>query len=503
MSYEDYQKQLEQAAKATHVHNDITHKSNMQMDHIKASLNDVSQMNVLQSDTLDILINNANALLQGEELDITDSVKLETIEIPQFKEIKTIPETNWNNYIREIDIYIETNKLRVGENPFQTLMTEQEKAIFYKRISEDYKLEKVDCDKYDYMMASFSGIVTGLIDVFFVGAPGDSKLNEWTDKQVDNGVQKFAKVVWNHDKTNGANLRKEPDSIASAIGFLERRFKINYDARFKPDLVGADNLNMSAKNHHLKSLGHSPDIVGLFFSILDQFTGKSSFISDGKILRYVPIEQKNTFELQGSTLISKVFAGIANWFGHLISDVAGSSGVRGHTDGRRGSGIPIPFFNLFQTFNFGNISSGKESITLAEFSVKVFESGYDARFGATMAIPVAINELIIRFFWSMKQHFYHGRTMSESMPIGNKADLRRMLLVGHGALCLVDGADALIRSNAQPLLFATRLNIVAWNRFGLAAFLEIRRMYCEDTYDLVAMNKDIDNEWHRLYSEAK
>ena len=63
---------------------------------------------------------------------------------------------------------------------------------------------------------------------------------------------------------------------------------MNYDARYASD-IGLDNemFKMSASNHHLKSLGHSPDLIGLFFSVLDQFTGTSSFISNGRIIRVV------------------------------------------------------------------------------------------------------------------------------------------------------------------------------------------------------------------------
>lgn len=68
-------------------------------------------------------------------------------------------------------------------------------------------------------------------------------------------------------------MKKEPDNSANMIGHLERRCKVNYDARYAKDLLMGDKvLNMSMKNHHLKSLGYSPDIIGLFFSILDSFT---------------------------------------------------------------------------------------------------------------------------------------------------------------------------------------------------------------------------------------
>lgn len=96
---------------------------------------------------------------------------------------------------------------------------------------------------------------------------------------------------------------------------------------------------MSTKNHHIKSLSHSPDIIGLFFSVLNQFTSTSSFVSGGKLVTI----KTESFELQGNNLVSKVFCGIVNWFGHIMSDVAGSSGSRGNIG--RGSGVAIPFLN--------------------------------------------------------------------------------------------------------------------------------------------------------------
>ena len=51
------------------------------------------------------------------------------------------------------------------------------------------------CDKYDYLIAVACGAIGGMIDIFLVGAPGDSKLNAWTDAQVDNAVKGFAKII--------------------------------------------------------------------------------------------------------------------------------------------------------------------------------------------------------------------------------------------------------------------------------------------------------------------
>ena len=85
-------------------------------------------------------------------------------------------------------------------------------------------LQKKDkCDKYDYIAAVACGAVGGMVDIFLVGTPGDSVLGNWTDKQVDNAVMGFArKLGWN-PKANNVN------NTNSAIGFLEQKFKVNYD----------------------------------------------------------------------------------------------------------------------------------------------------------------------------------------------------------------------------------------------------------------------------------
>lgn len=332
-------------------------------------------------------------------------------------------------------------------------------------MSEKYELLDGKCDKYDYAIAAFCGISAGLIDIFFVGEPKLSSLGKWTDTQTDNVIKKFAKVVgWNPKKGN-------EDNVASAIGFLEKNFEVNYDHRSTTDVNGL--FNMGTKNHHLKSLAHSPDIIGLFFSILDQYQGKASFLDNGKLIRI----DSNDKKLYGNNFVAKIFCGFCNWIGHLISDIAGSSGGRGRLNGGRGSGIPIPFFELFQLCDFGEFKIGKDRQTLAIMMTRAFQEGYDARFGATMAIPVIINDLGIRLLWTVKKRFYHKKSWDECIPTNRHADLRAMIIIGNGALCLMDGADAAIRSSGNALKFVLRLNLVAWFRLILLILKELSIRY--------------------------
>lgn len=312
------------------------------------------------------------------------------------------------------------------------------------------------CDKYDYLIAIGCGAIAGMIDIFLVGAPGDSKLQTWTDKQVDKTVMLFAKTCGWSPRAEKAN------SITSAIGFLEKKFPVNYDHRHSADVGNI--FNMSTKNHHMKSLAHSPDIIGLFFSILNQFTSTASFLSNGQLITV----QTDTYELKGHNFISKLFCGIANWFGHIMSDVAGSSGAKG-----RGSGVVIPFYELFQICDFGSFQVGDDRNTLATVATKVFQEGYDARFGITMAIPVVLCDLSIKLAWAIKRYFYHKRPISECIPTNKHDDLRLMLIIGDGILCFMDGVDAAIRSGGNWVNFFLRLNLIAWYKLIITVFREL------------------------------
>ena len=320
-------------------------------------------------------------------------------------------------------------------------------------------LKESACDTSDYLISVACGAIAGLVDIFFVGMPGESTLGTWTDLQVDTAVKKFASL-------SGWNPKPEKaDSVASAIGWLEKNYRVNYDQRHTADVGNL--FPMNTKNHHIKSLSHAPDIVGLFFSVLNQFTSTSAFISGGQLIML----QTETYELQGGNFPAKLFCGVANWFGHVMSDIAGSSGSRGN--GGRGSGLAIPFFELFQMCTFGEFQVGKDRQDFATLAIRAFQEGYDARFGLAMAIPVLICDLSIRLLWMVKRRFYLKMPVNECIPTSRHSDLRVMLLFGNGTLCIMDGADAAIRSDGNWLLFFMRMNIIAWARFLTLVLKEI------------------------------
>lgn len=367
------------------------------------------------------------------------------------------------------------------DSNIETALSSAQRELEDIELSLSENLETVkkltpECDKLDYALAASSGAICGVIDIFLIGKPGESPLGDITDKWFANRTMDFAKLCGWDGKDN--------PSLQSAIKHLEKKFKIPYDQRGAGDAASWV-FDLNPSNHHFKSLGHNPTLLGLFFSILDQFTNSSHFVTGGELIALEDADGK--FELRGKDVPSKLFCGIANWFGHIISDTSGSSSSKG-----RGMGIPSTFWawtnDVIAIKRKLNIPVSEFDKNINELALQIYKEGYDARFQAAQAIPVFINELLVRTIYSVRRLVtYFSKTSKEERsfsllwkscePFSN-ASVKRMLTVAHGTFVLVDAGDAVARGfisgggTFNVAEFAMRLNIVGVGRFAISLYGE-------------------------------
>ncbi len=338
---------------------------------------------------------------------------------------------------------------------------------------------KPECDKLDFFLAASSGAICGIIDIFLVGKPGESPVGDITDKWFANRTIDFAKLCgW------------KGEGEKSAISFLEHKFKIPYDQRGLGDAASFI-FDLNPSNHHFKSLAHNPTLCGLFFSVLDQFQNTSHFVSGNQLISLEKAD--NTFNLRGNDVPSKLFCAFVNWIGHLISDMSGASGSKG-----RGMGIPSPFWawtnDIIAIKQSLGIPASQFDEAINTLALNIYENGYDARFQATQAIPVFINELLVRTIYSIRRLLqYFSQTPKEDRsfrmmwkscePFANPT-VKRMLTVAHGTFCVMDIGDATVRGFAagagvfNPSEFILRLNIIGVGRFAVSLYGEGKRTLC-------------------------
>lgn len=322
----------------------------------------------------------------------------------------------------------------------------------------DVEFEKsiIDADKWDYIVAAASGLLTATMNILWVGELSLENAQAWGRKETDKFVMKVA-------QTQGY----KGDDLSDAIRFLEKAFPLASD-KATSDFGGG-------LQHHLRDFCHHPTIAGLAFSILSQFTGKGYGTKTDGSFYVVDLPEGATL---GNNLCEKLFYGTFIWAGHMISDMAGSNQSAG-----AGTGIPghiLSFLKEVSALPIMKDVSVKYKDDDIGFSVwvsKLFNGTYfspgengeriklDLRteMGVAyqvgkQAIPVIANECIVRCFYlirrlylEIKQKELHSladlKTLDPKnfLPFNNRT-VTHMITVSSGVFFAVTTSAAAVKA---------------------------------------------------------
>lgn len=388
---------------------------------------------------------------------------------------------------RELDSNIDFSDIEFSLNQNKTKLDNIDKTI--SRFTNK-------ADNIDYALAISSGILSGIIDILFVGEFSLDRGVKWGKDQIDSFVVSVA-------KSRGF----EGDKLDGAVRFLEKIYPIPADS--------ATNIFGGGATHHLKDFSHHPTPVGLIFSLLTQFTGKvyGTNTSGAFIVVDVP-----NIELIGSSIPSKITIGVIDWIFHMVSDMAGSSGSI--TYGKYGTGLPGPFVSLLKELSSLPFFSHEENTKNFSYWVSKLFNGtllaerdennkilpesvikFDLRAEIGVAfelgrqtIPVIVNECVVRICYFVKQILKEFRIKSpntlndiiktidweNTLPFKNKT-ITRLVTISSATFFTLDVVDASIRaaikSGGNPAIFASalllRINFVESGRLVLAITDEI------------------------------
>ena len=162
-----------------------------------------------------------------------------------------------------------------------------------------------EADKLDYIVAVSSGVISGLIDIFYVGEFSLDRAAKW-------GKDKLEKVVLNVARIEGY----EGDDVIGAIKALEKNHPFAAD--------GNTNDFGGGLQHHIRDFSHHFSIGGLLFSILSQFTGMAVGADLAGNLLIVPIPEMHK-QFIGKNFQEKIAFGTIGWFFHMVSISARST----------------------------------------------------------------------------------------------------------------------------------------------------------------------------------
>lgn len=352
----------------------------------------------------------------------------------------------------------------------------------------DTKIDRLTnhADKYDYIIAVCSGLIAGLVDVFFVGEFSLERGTNWADDKVNSFVKKIG---------GGDTLEKSVRNLENKYGFVGDK---------ATDAFGG------GRQHHLRDFSHHPNVMGLVFSLLTQFTGKVYGTDTNGFFICVDVSDS---DLIGKDFTSKLTLGFVNWIYHMVSDMAGSS--RTISEGKRGTGLPGPFVSFLKMISALPIfkkldANGNKEISvwisklfngtafadrdsngkIISDSVKNFDLRSEIGVGYELgrqAIPVIINECLVRGAYFVRRlvqeikqsdihsvsDFIHKINWKKTLPFNNRT-IARMVVISSGTMCAVDLIDAGIRSGGDLTSFLLRVNFVGLGRFVLAVGNDVK-----------------------------
>lgn len=450
----------------------------------------------------------------GIEIDLRSNSKMETskalikLESDDFAvEFETLPvedETDFND--------LKTHSIIQGLDT-----VEKELKILEEKVDKlNYDIDKLanHADGLDYTLAVASGILTGIYDYFTVGEFSLKGANEFGQKEVE---EKILKAAADKARKNGDNLGRV-DTLDKAVSYLEDKYKIAADTVLNPFGGG--------RQHHLRDFSHHFSPTGLFFSLLTQFTGKVYGTDVTGRFIVAPLDEKGML-LIGKTFKEKITFGVINWYFHMLSDIAGSSGTI--KDGGTGTGLPGPIMSLLKkfatlpsikllNFNQPNKDGNKElSVWVSKlFNGTLFAErdaegkiikdtvvpfDYRTELGIKhhakkQAVPVIMNECVVRAFYFIRRLYTELRdnniksytdlkniNWKKTFPYNNRT-ITRMLTIATGTFTAINFTGAAINAARKPgglsnfatfgSYFILRVNFVGVGRFAVACYTDIK-----------------------------
>lgn len=296
--------------------------------------------------------------------------------------------------------------------------------------------------------------------------------------------------------------------METAIEFLEWKFHLPGDGAYR-----AGNFGIDGNTHRMDDLCHHPTLVGLVCCIIVQFTGSTLYVNKYGEDISIPITVNEYGNFVGKNPVTKLFSGVINWFitcaktianrkGHLMSDVATSSGLPGSFLSTITELASIPCFRnedfllkLRDAFKNG-IGTGKGQVDLGVFN-KLFE-GAQSKWDVTtekavmhelkrQAIPVVINEVLVRASYFIRRFIKELKEKQDVkliewnnvIPFNNRT-IVRMMTIATGTFTTIDMADAAVHSAAKSVDVSTffsnmllRVNFVGVGRLAIAVTSDV------------------------------
>lgn len=430
-------------------------------------------------------------------------------------------------------------------------------------LNEEIERLTYNGDTLDLLVAASSGVLTGLLDIVFVGElglfEGSSDASKARFENDLGGVhESMNRFIQKYAKKSGF----KGDKLKDSIEFLEKKYPVAQDNSWSGKQIS------STKTHHLDDLAHHPSVLGLVSALAVQYLRISTFAStdgsvhfvfvkpskkdimriiipvviSGLILWLVNLAESKIEEydidipkpvkvivdnLYKAPIAIEILRTVLNWGGHLVSDMGGSKNTPGG-----GEGIPGIFASFIKEIS---MMPGFKDSDLPKIAKDLYRGNMDSPLTHKLdlrtemavvkeqAMPVIVNEVIVRTFYFVRHLIIESKDKEikdinwrNVVPFYNRT-IVRMMTVASGTFTAVDLIDAaaetaikhpetLVSGPAFLGKMVMCVNFVGIGRFAIAVTTDvgmgIQKMRDENKRAILMQNLIQANEAKMYYCSA-
>ncbi len=456
------------------------------------------------SDELDDLLNQADALLDGD-IDYTDEDILNAEELLKQIEDEYTPRSgyeyekletlntfgSWEDFMSEVNAYAEKNGIAPGEDPFEGLLTQTEKARIGEKIMADYKID-MDPEKRKSAIESY------LSYAMLIAAIGTGRSSEHADEierlceMTSDLLQQYVHI---DPEYNHKDFLKKPDSLSGWFVYF---------CKYYSDLAGADYVpfdvaekaceSSGAVEDALHEMGKRPTWAGMAFSMIYQFARAEE--DDGPNKKLVIENASGSSELIGRDTACRLIAGFVNW----LDVLCGSR--QEYTDrGDNSDDIRNLVLATLESCGFGESDQDGVVKTIQDFAIEVYNNLVDDEKQIDeKSVEIFVCDYIMQFLAAVQRRA-EGVPFVQAAAMAENDFVRRCQVAGYGMLSILKKSSILVGKAdvVSPLSrLVNSVDVDGWAEQIYQSLAYARTVYRGYSIDLEKMDSDLEAGWREL-----
>ena len=456
------------------------------------------------SDELDDLLSQADALLDGD-FDFSDEdvanaddmlKQIEDSYTPpsryEYEKLETLNAYgSWENLMREVSVYAGKNGIDLSADPFDGLLTQDERDNIGKKILADYK---IDMDPEERK----SAIESYLSYAMLFAAIGTGNASEYADdinKLCEMASGLLSQYVTIDPKYNHNDFLKKPGTLNEWFIYFNKYYPDLVKGSFVPSEVSDGTFESTdAMENALHDIGKRPTWAGMAFSMIYQFSRAEDSNSSDKNLFVANVS--GSPELFGRDKACKLIAGFVNWLDALCVSAHKNSKAENDT-----SDIRNLVMAVLDKCGFGESDQEGVVMTLQNFALYIYNTmcSEDEQISAK-TIELFVCDYIMQFIASLQKRA-EGVPFAQAVLAAENDFVRRCQVAGYGMLSILKkGATAVGQADVVSPLFrlVNSVDVDGWAEFTYQSLVRARTVYLGYYIDLEKMDEDLEEEWQEL-----